>query len=63
MHSLIENLINGNLSDARKQAKRHSQNAIRHALQDDYGWSPIKSALAALWLKTGAGYQEYCDAA
>lgn len=63
MNSLIENYINGNLSAARKQARRFSQNAIRHALRDEYGFSPLKASLVALWLKTGEGWQEACDAA
>ena len=62
MNTLIENYINGNLTTARKQAKRYSQSAIRHALQDEYGYSPIKAALTAAWLKTGEGWQEACDA-
>jgi hypothetical protein len=62
MKSLIENYINGNLTTARKQAKRYSQSAIRLALQDEYGYSPLKAALTAAWLKTGEGRQAACDA-
>lgn len=61
MNSLIENYINGNLKTARKQAKRFSQNKIREAMQD-YGFSALKAALVAAWLKTGEGYQASCDA-
>jgi hypothetical protein len=56
MKSLIENYINGNLSDARKQAKKYSQSKIREALLE-YGFSELKAALVAAWLKTGAGFQ------
>jgi hypothetical protein len=63
MNSLIENFINGNITTARKQAKRYSQNAIRHALQDECGYSPLKASLTALFLKTGEGWQDACDAA
>jgi hypothetical protein len=62
MKTLIENFINGNLTTARKQAKRFSLSDIRRALQDDYGYSPLKAALSAGWLKTGEGFQDACDA-
>lgn len=62
MKSLIENYINGNLTTARKQAKRHTQAAIRTALREDFFFSPLKAALVAAWLKTGEGFQEACDA-
>lgn len=62
MKSMIENWINGNLKEARKQAKRHSLTRIREALEDEYGYSALKSALVAVWLKTGEGYQASCDA-
>lgn len=62
MKSMIENWINGNLKEARKQAKRHSLTRIRETLKDEYGYSGLKSALVAIWLKTGEGYQASCDA-
>jgi hypothetical protein len=62
MKSMIENWINGNLKEARKQAKRHSLTRIRETLKDEYGYSEVKSALVAIWLKTGEGYQASCDA-
>jgi hypothetical protein len=62
MKTMIENYINGNLSDARKQAKRFSHRAIREALQEMCGYSLNKAALTADWLKTGEGRQEACDA-
>lgn len=59
---MIYNLINGNISDARKQAKRKSAMAIMLAMRDDYGFSQTKSERAAHFLKTGEGWQAYCDA-
>lgn len=62
MQSLVTNLINGNLTDARKQAERFSLRAIIHNLHIECGWSVKKSNYAAVWLKTGNGWQLYCDA-
>lgn len=62
MQSLIENLINGNLTDARKQAKRKSFAAIVDYLHLNCGWSTDRSNKAAIYLKTGEGWQAYCDA-
>jgi hypothetical protein len=61
MNSLLENFLNGNLTEAKKQARRYSLQKIRHTLQDEYGFSPLKAALTACYLKTGEGFQEACD--
>lgn len=62
MQTMLENFINGNLTDAKRQAKRFSHSAIRNALMDDYGYSANKAALTADYLKTGTGFQSACDA-
>ncbi len=62
MNELIENIINGNLRDARKQAEAFELSEIRTALVDEYGYSVNKAILTAYWLKTGEGWQESCDA-
>lgn len=62
MQTMIENLINGNLTDAKKQAKRFALHKIVDALQNDFGWSLDKAYKAASYLKTGQGFQAYCDA-
>jgi hypothetical protein len=62
METMIQNYINGNLKEARKQARRFTQNTIRHVLELDYGYSVHKASLVARWIKTGSGYQEACDA-
>lgn len=59
---MIENLINGNLNDAKEQAGDFNSTAIAHALRDEYGWTPRRSELAAHYLKTGKGYLAYCYA-
>ena len=58
---MIDNLINGNLSDARRQAKRKSGLAIIGYLREEMGWSHERAFWAANYLKTGRGFQAYCD--
>lgn len=61
MKQLIENYINGNLSEARKRARRYSVGKIRLALIE-HGYSFKKATLTAEFLKTGEGWQAACDA-
>lgn len=62
MKEMIDNLINGNLTDAKHQAKRFGLEKIAHYCRRELGWSNRKSAAAASYLKTGVGFQVYCDA-
>lgn len=62
MIDMINNLINGNLRDARIQAQRQTIKGITAYLRDEIGWSLAKSQAAAKFLKTGTGFQSYCDA-
>ncbi len=62
MEQMIANLINGNLRDARDQARKRKLNHIVAYLQQNIGWSLPKSQAAAKFLKTGTGFQSYCDA-
>lgn len=59
---MIENYINGNLTVARKQAKKFTMFAIYKAMMANYGYSRNKATVTAYWLKTGKGWQESCDA-
>lgn len=61
MNKMIENLINGNLTDARAQAKRYSISYIAAFMRSEYGWSCKKAVAGARYLKTGKGFQAYCD--
>lgn len=61
MQSLIANLINGNNTEAKRQAKRYRNHEIREALIHA-GWSVEKSTLCADWLKGRDCWQAYCDA-
>lgn len=63
MNNMINNFINGNLTTAREQAKRFSQQAIQCALETEYGFSANKALVTALYLKGQAEFQEACDAA
>lgn len=62
MKSLIGNYVNGNLSECRRQAKRHPLASIARALVEMLGYTNEKASLAALWMKTGEGFQAACDA-
>ena len=62
LNQTISDLINGNLSDAKKRAKRHSSKSIRQAYQDETGCSLQTAVAAADYLKGEIGFQEYCDA-
>lgn len=61
MNTLIENLVNGNNTLARKQAKRFKGWQIRESLIE-FGWSLNRATLAADWLKGRDCWQAYCDA-
>lgn len=62
MKSMIENFINGNLTDAKKQAKKYSLTRIYNALTDDYGYSRERGLVIAKYLKGRASFEEACDA-
>jgi hypothetical protein len=61
MQNLIENYINGNLSDAKRMAKRYNEHRLFHGLRD-YGYG-IEAAMAvAAFLKGYGSFQAACDA-
>lgn len=61
MNALIENLINGNLTDAKEQAKRRDFWDIARAAQS-YFPTRNKAVMAAAYLKGRVTFQAYCDA-
>lgn len=61
MNELIDNLINGNLSDAKRMAKPFKVWDIRVALLNN-GYSLNKALLTADWLKGRDCWQAACDA-
>jgi len=63
MQKLLNNLLNGNITDAKRQAKRFSNHAIRAALVELGGYSLNKATLTADWLKGRDCWQAACDVA
>ncbi len=61
MNTLLENLLNGNLKDAKEQAKRFELFKIAGAAMA-LGYSRNKAIMAAAYLKGRATFQAYCDA-
>ena len=61
MNTLLENLLNGNLKDAKEQAKRFGLFKIAGAAME-LGYSRNKAIMAAAYLKGCATFQAYCDA-
>jgi len=62
MKTLLENLVNGNLTDAKKQATRYDLFAIAKYAAEHLGCSRNKAIMAAAYLKGRATFQAYCDA-
>jgi len=60
MKSMIENLINGNLSDAKRQAKRYGFMKIKNACVE-YGMTEGKANVTAWYLKGLCSFEEYCN--
>ena len=62
MESMIENLLNGNISDAKHQAKRFSLIKIKNQCADEWGMTHNKAWHTAAFLKGEVDFQTYCDA-
>jgi len=62
MQTLLNNLINGNLTLARIQARRYALFVIARAAVEHCGYSRNKAIMAAAYLKGRATFQAYCDA-
>ena len=64
MNEIFENLINGNLSDAKRLAQSIQAGEEKLAIHaaENFGYSWTKAKLAAHYLKTGNSWQAYCDA-
>ena len=62
MKTMIDNLINGNLKDAKRQAKRYKQADIMQFCIEEYGMSFEKAVASAMFLKNQIDHQQYCDA-
>lgn len=62
MKSMIENYVNGNLTTAKKQAKRHGLMAIVNYLKDEWGHGTEAALAIAAFLKGQGSFQAACDA-
>lgn len=62
MKTLLENLINGNLTDAKKQAQRYDLWTIARFAQDEFGMGRNAAIMTASYLKGRCTFQAYCDA-
>lgn len=62
MNKALENLINGNLTDAKRLAKRLELFKLAQFARDNYGWERNHAIMAAAYLKGRATFQAYCDA-
>ncbi len=60
MH-VIDNLINGNLEDARKGAKRYSPSKLIDICTNEYGWGIARAVVTTGYLKGLLSFQEYAD--
>ena len=59
--SIFDNLVNGNLADAKLKAKKHSTFRLSMFANQILFWSFEKSVAAAAYLKGESSFQNYCD--
>lgn len=57
-NSTIQNFINGNLQDAKKQAKRHSSQVLLEALTNDFFYDNTQALYIANYLKNKITFTE-----
>lgn len=62
MEKVFNNLINGNLSDAKLGAKRYELFRLAAFIRDNSGLSRNASIMAAAYLKGRCTFQSFCDA-
>jgi hypothetical protein len=60
MENMIENLINGNVSEAKKRAKHRKLTAIYQYLIE-MGYADKQAMITASFLKGETDFQNYCD--
>lgn len=58
---VIENLVNGNLTKAKRGAEQFSAFEIADYAEAQLGWSPEKSINAGRYLTGEGSFQNYCD--
>lgn len=60
--AVFNDLINGNLTDAKRRARRFTAFRLSMYARQCLFWSLDRSVKAAAYLKGGCSFQEYCDA-
>lgn len=63
IEDVLENLENGNLTDAKRGAKKFTSFRISMYARQILCWPFDRSVKAAAYLKGQASFQTYCDAA
>jgi hypothetical protein len=58
--TVLENLVNGNLATAKRQAKQVSYRDLLFFAQENYGWPLAEATAAAMYLKNHYNFEEYC---
>lgn len=61
MEQIFDNLINGNLTAAKKSAKRKTLGILHNFAAVHMGWKHAVALAAAKYLKGKINFQEYCD--
>lgn len=58
----INDYINGNLSDAKRRARKVGRKQITEALREEYGYSAETTLAIVAYLFDGGSFQAACDA-
>jgi hypothetical protein len=61
MQAMLDNLINGNLTDAKNQAKKYSYWKIMSYMEQTAGYGLAQSVAIAGYLKGNLSFQTYAD--
>lgn len=61
LEQIFENLVNGNLSDAKRGAANYSGQELAEFAEQQLGWSTEKSLAAALYMLGETSFQSFCD--
>ena len=61
IQTIIDNYINGNLTDAQKGAKRVSLQALVNFLEMNWGYDYNKALLTACYLKNQISFGDLCN--
>lgn len=62
IETVLENLVNGNLAEAKRGARKHTSFRISMYARQVLCWPFERSKKAAEYLKGEGSFQDYCDA-